>query len=123
MSTFNHNVKNSDLNDIKNVADVVKHFLTPVSNLNPLEAMKQQDDLPKNLHINLEYNRFDPNTDTIFNGRDAFPKRNTLVTSLWYSKKYKANIKKKEFFHRWAQKSLTLTNDPTRSFVEIYFFH
>lgn len=100
MSTFNHNVKNSDLNDIKNVADVVKHFLTPVSNLNPLEAMKQQDDLPKNLHINLEYNRFDPNTDTIFNGRDAFPKRNTLVTSLWYSKKYKSNIKKKEFFHR-----------------------
>jgi hypothetical protein len=57
-------------------------------------------DLPPNLHINLEYNRFDPTTDTFFNGKDAYPKRDSIVTSLWYSKKYKSIIKKKDYFSK-----------------------
>lgn len=57
-------------------------------------------DLPPNLHINLEYNRFDPASDTFFDGKDAFPKRDTIVTSLWYSKKYKSVSKKKDYFNK-----------------------
>jgi hypothetical protein len=55
--------------------------------------------LPLNIHINLEYNRFDPATDKFFGGMDAYPMRDTIVTSLWYSKKYKSVIKKKEYFN------------------------
>ncbi|CAF0792307.1 unnamed protein product [Brachionus calyciflorus] len=98
ISTFNHNIPNASLNDIKNVNDLISFYSTELKDTNPLEDLYQQPDLPKNLHINLEYNRFEPEKDTFFDGRDAFPERNTVVTSLWYSKKYKSVYKKKPVF-------------------------
>lgn len=65
-----------------------------------LEDLAQAEDLPPNLSINLEYNRFEPEKDTFFGGKDAFPNRDTLTPSLWYSKKYKPVIKKKEMFNK-----------------------
>ncbi len=72
--------------------------MTEQKDTSALEELHQKPDLPPNLHINLEYKRFDPATDTFFNGRDAYPKRDTIVNSLWYSKKYKSVIKKKDYF-------------------------
>jgi large subunit ribosomal protein L50 len=97
---FKHDISNTALNDIKTIDDLVTYYLTEQKDTSTLEDLKQMPDLPPNLHINLEYNRFDPATDTIFNGKDAFPKRDTIVTSLWYSKKYKPVIKKKDYFSK-----------------------
>jgi hypothetical protein len=80
------------------VQNLVDYYLTEQKDTNPLEDMEQKSDLPKNLHINLEYKRFDPLTDKFFDGRDAYPNRDTVVPSLWYSKKYKPVIKKKDYF-------------------------
>ena len=67
----------------------------------PIEDLASlQKDLPKNLHITTEYIRFDPEKDTFFNGKDAFPERDTIVPSLWYSKKYKPVKKKQPFFSK-----------------------
>lgn len=98
IAAFGHNIPNTSLNDIKNVQDLINYYLTQVKDTSPLEDIYHQQDLPKNIHINLEYNRFDPETDKFFNGKDAFPERKTVVTSLWYSKKYKAINKKKPYF-------------------------
>jgi large subunit ribosomal protein L50 len=102
MESFNHNISNTALNEIKNVSDVVTFFLTEQKDTSTLEDLRNRDDLPKNLHINLEYNRFNPETDKFFDGKDAYPGRNTLVPSLWYSKKYKPVIKKRD---DWFEKS------------------
>ena len=45
-------------------------------------------DLPENLHIQLDYVRFNPETDSLHNGRTAFPGRDTVVTSIKYKRKY-----------------------------------
>lgn len=97
---FQHNISNTTLNDIKTIGDLVQYFMQEQSDLNPLEYMKEKMELPPNVHINLEYNRFDPKTDTFFNGKDAFPNRNTVVSSLWYSRKYKAVKKEKDYFEK-----------------------
>ena len=88
------------LNDISDMAALVDFYSTEVKDTSPLEdlANLQSSDLPRNVHVNLEYTRFDPDKDTFFEGRDAYPERNTMVTSLWYSKKYKTVVKKKPYF-------------------------
>jgi len=53
------------------------------------ELVKQQDDLPPNLHIQKEPVRFHPDTDTHFGGLTAFPKSSTIITGLRSKKKYK----------------------------------
>ena len=100
MTKFKHNIPNTSLNDIKTIGDLVNYFMTEIKGTSSLEDLKQNPDLPPNLHINLEYNRFDPAADTFFNGKDAFPKRDTVVSSLWYSKKYKPVMKKKDYFSK-----------------------
>ena len=55
------------------------YFKTEVKDTSALEDLKAKSDLPPNLHINLDYNRFDPATDTFFNGKDAYEKRDTIV--------------------------------------------
>lgn len=89
---------NTVLNEINDVKDLIDYFSTEVKDTNILEDMQRKDDLPKNLHINLEYNRYDPEKDNFFNGRDAFASRDTIVPSLWYGKKYKSVYKKKPYF-------------------------
>ena len=77
---------------------MIRYFSTELKDTNTLEELKMRADVPRNLHINLEYNRFIPETDTFFNGRDAYAARHTIVPSLWYSKKYKPVYKKKPLF-------------------------
>jgi len=54
-------------------------------------------ELPKNLHIQYEYHRFNSETDTKFGGHTAFPKSSTLVTGLKYKNKYQGNIAKRSW--------------------------
>lgn len=67
--------------------DVIDFYETPVNNFLPLDEMQKRP-LPPNLHIQNEYIRFNPETDTKFNGQTAFPKSSTIVTGLKYRKKY-----------------------------------
>nr|XP_033330465.1 39S ribosomal protein L50, mitochondrial isoform X1 [Megalopta genalis]XP_033330466.1 39S ribosomal protein L50, mitochondrial isoform X2 [Megalopta genalis] len=84
---FQHSVPNSILYEIETVGDLKNFYGTSVSVQTPLDAMRNKD-LPKNLHINYEYHRFHPDTDTLFGGKTAFPKSSTIVTGLKYKKIY-----------------------------------
>lgn len=54
-------------------------------------------DLPENLHIQTEPVRFNPETDTMFNGQTAFPCSSTIVTGLKAKKKYKGHEAKRSW--------------------------
>ncbi|XP_011169676.1 39S ribosomal protein L50, mitochondrial isoform X1 [Solenopsis invicta] len=82
-----YSIPNSLLYTIETVGDLKRFYSTPVDNTTPYEALGKID-LPKNLHILQNYHRFHPDTDTMFNGKTAFPKSSTLVTGLKYRKKY-----------------------------------
>jgi hypothetical protein len=97
---FQHNISNPVLNDLHTIRDVIVYFQSEQKDTSALEDLHNRPDLPKNLHINLEYNRFDPASEKFFNGRDAYAQRDTIVSSLWYSRKYKSVIKKKEVFSK-----------------------
>ena len=84
---FDHVVPNTKLTSISNVSDVVSFFLTPVADGTPLEDLSRLN-LPKNLHIQMEPLRFNPETDTFFDGKTAFPGRPNIVSSLKYSRVY-----------------------------------
>ena len=73
---------------MKTVEDVLTHFLTEIKQKAALDDMKDLD-LPRNMHIQYDYVRFDPENDTLFGGRSAFPCRDTIVTSLKFRRKYK----------------------------------
>ncbi|XP_012277785.1 39S ribosomal protein L50, mitochondrial isoform X2 [Orussus abietinus] len=90
---FNHSIPNSLLYTIETIRDVREYYLTPVDSVTPLETLKRID-LPKNLHINYEYHRFHPETDTKFNGKTAFPASSTVITGLKYKKKYSGHVQK-----------------------------
>ena len=68
--------------------DVIEYFSKPVGDTSSYEDLAKLD-LPKNLHMNLEPIRFHPDTDTVFDGKTAFPGRATKVTSVKYKRKYK----------------------------------
>jgi large subunit ribosomal protein L50 len=87
MSEFDHPLPNTDLTNIKTVADVVVVFSTPVRDSTKYEDLTKLD-LPPNLHVQLEPLRFDPETDTMFGGVTAFPGRKTVVSSLKFRRKY-----------------------------------
>ncbi|XP_037044582.1 39S ribosomal protein L50, mitochondrial [Bradysia coprophila] len=91
--TFDHCVPNSQLHEINTIVDIVQFYNTEVNTTLPLDAMQRMD-LPSNLHIQNEYLRFHPETDTMFGGQTAFPKRSTIVTGLKYKKKYKGHVAK-----------------------------
>lgn len=84
---FKHSIPNSLLYTIESIKDLKQFYTTLVDNTTPYETLGRLD-LPKNLHVQQEYHRFHPDTDTLFNGRTAFPKSSTLVTSIKYKKKY-----------------------------------
>lgn len=84
---FNHIVPNSLLHTMETTKDVLEFYQKPVSTAIPLDMMKNID-LPENLHIQYEYLRFHPDTDTMFNGVTAHPRSSTLVTGLKYKEKY-----------------------------------
>ncbi|XP_057321024.1 uncharacterized protein LOC130664871 [Microplitis mediator] len=88
---FKCHIPNSILFNIQTIGDLRKFYQTQIDTTLPLDANKNID-LPPNLHIQYEYNRFHPDTDTKFNGKTAFPKSSTLVTGLKYKKKYPSLI-------------------------------
>ncbi|XP_043799806.1 39S ribosomal protein L50, mitochondrial [Apis laboriosa] len=91
-----HPITNAVLCYIETIGDLKNYYKTPIGNVTPLDAMRSMD-LPKNLHINYEYIRFHPDTDTLFNGQTAFPKSSTLVTGLKYKKKYPGHYQDNPF--------------------------
>ena len=88
MKEFDHDIPNFDLHLMSTVDDVVKYFQTEVRDGTKLEDLSKLD-LPKNLHMNLEPIRFDPDTDTVYGGKTAFPGQKTIVPSIKYRRKYK----------------------------------
>ncbi|KRT79058.1 hypothetical protein AMK59_8730, partial [Oryctes borbonicus] len=70
---FNHSIPNSLLHAIETVDDLCKFYATPVNTTMPLDKLRNMK-LPKNLHIQYEYHRFHPDTDTKFDGITAFPR-------------------------------------------------
>lgn len=78
-------------------ADVINFFETPVESAVPLDTLKTVD-LPENLHIQHEYLRFHPETDTKFGGQTAYPKSSTIVTGLKAKKKYAGFQTKMEWY-------------------------
>ena len=93
MKEFNHTITNFQMSDIKTIQDAVNHFKTEVRDTSTYEDISKLD-LPKNLHINLEAHRYDPERD----GPTAFPLRDTVIHSLKYKKIYKGfKAPRKEF--------------------------
>ncbi|XP_043260042.1 39S ribosomal protein L50, mitochondrial [Colletes gigas] len=82
-----HSIPNSVLYSIETIADLKEFYQTPIGVNTPLDGMRTME-LPKNLHITYDYHRFHPSTDTMFDGKTAFPKSSTIVTGLKYKKKY-----------------------------------
>ena len=66
---------------------LLSFYKEPVDVRVPLDRLDDVE-LPPNLHVQKEYHRFHPETDTMFNGVSAFPKSSTLVTGLKTKKKY-----------------------------------
>ncbi|EDW79263.1 uncharacterized protein Dwil_GK25552 [Drosophila willistoni] len=93
---FNHSVPNSQIHEMETISDVIEFYQRSVDTTVPLDALKRAD-LPENLHIQYEYVRFNPETDTKFNGKTAFPKSSTLVTGLKYRKKYDGHEAKRSW--------------------------
>ena len=86
---FEHNIPNTKLHDIQMVNDAVEFFNTEVSLSSALDDLTTID-LPRNLSIQTEYVRFDPDNkdDPITKGRTAFPGSDTKITSIKYKRKY-----------------------------------
>ncbi|XP_055627622.1 39S ribosomal protein L50, mitochondrial [Toxorhynchites rutilus septentrionalis] len=95
-NAFKHSVPNSRLHEINTMDDTIDFYQTPVSTTLPLESLKPVE-LPENLHIQHEYIRFHPETDTMFGGKSAFPKSSTIVTGLKYKDKYRGHAAKKSW--------------------------
>ncbi|KAK2588521.1 hypothetical protein KPH14_006301 [Odynerus spinipes] len=99
---FKHPVPNSLLCTIETVGDLKEFYRTPVDVVTPLDAMRKME-LPKNLHVQYEYHRFHPDTDTMFGGKTAFPLSSTLVTGLKYKKKYKGFKLQDPFYEEYKR--------------------
>ncbi|KAK2723354.1 large ribosomal subunit protein mL50-like [Artemia franciscana] len=96
-SEFLHEVPNSLLHQMKSLDDVIDFYNTPVDPRIPLERMKDME-LPPNLHIKQDYVTFDQQSDTMFQGLDAFPNRSRIVASLASRKKGMQHIKKEPVY-------------------------
>jgi len=89
INQLDHDIPNSQLHKINTIGHLVSYFNEPVKTTTSMEELKHSTDLPPNLHIQHEYIRFHPETDTMFGGLSAFPGRSTIVTGLKARKKYK----------------------------------
>lgn len=93
---------NADISVI--LDDVIEFYKTPVKTILPLDELRARE-LPPNLHIEHKYTRFNPETDTMFGGKTAFPGSSTIVTGIKYRKKYagfKAERKREELHEDWT---------------------
>uniref|UniRef100_A0A182NM80 C2H2-type domain-containing protein n=1 Tax=Anopheles dirus TaxID=7168 RepID=A0A182NM80_9DIPT len=92
---FDHWVPNSMLHELQTIEDAIIFYQTPIDTRLPLDAIRTVE-LPENLHIQQDYVRFHPETDTMFGGKSAFPKSSTVVTGLKYKQKYRGHEAKNE---------------------------
>ncbi|ENN75998.1 hypothetical protein YQE_07530, partial [Dendroctonus ponderosae] len=93
---FGHSIPNSLLHQIGTLKEVLTFYATPVNCRTPLDKLRTME-LPENLHVQFEYNRWHPETDTKFDGQTAFPESSTIVTGLKYKDKYKGHVQKIRF--------------------------
>ena len=85
---FDHDVPGVLMSEMICVGDALRYFETEVRGTSALEDLANRRDRPPNLSVQLEPMRFDPETDTMFGGRTAFPGRDTIVPSLKFRRKY-----------------------------------
>ena len=85
---FDHQVPNSDLFRMTSVEAVKTFYQTPVIGKNNYDQLIQNSKLPKNLHLIPEPIRFNPQTDTFFDGISAYPGRQNELVGLRAKKKY-----------------------------------
>lgn len=83
-----------DLTNMKRLSDAVQFFETEIRDTTALDDMSKLD-LPKNLHMQMDYIRFNPDTDTMFGGKTAFPERPTITSSYKYKGKYEGTTIKR----------------------------
>ncbi|XP_064650470.1 uncharacterized protein LOC135501981 isoform X2 [Lineus longissimus] len=95
---FKHNIPSSQMSSMKTVGDALDYFRTEVHDSTAVQDLAKLPQLPKNLHIQQNPHRFDPETDTFFGGVTAFPKRDTIVTGLKTKKLYKGVKAKKQWY-------------------------
>lgn len=88
ISSFGHDVPSSYLNDMETIGDVVEYFSTEVRGINPFESLISKDELPPNLSILPEPDRFNKESDTMFKGLSAMPGIISKVPGLRAKKKY-----------------------------------
>lgn len=77
--------------------DVLAFYSKPVRGINTLDSLANNSKLPKNLHVITDAVKFNPDTDTFFDGYDAFPKKAIIEDGIKASKKYD-NFKTKVFW-------------------------
>lgn len=85
---FDHELQNADLHLVTNVEHVLTFYSTPVRGINSLDSLATSNLIPKNLHVITDTVKFNPDTDTFFDGCDAFPKKAIIEDGLKASKKY-----------------------------------
>lgn len=56
---FNHTIPNSMLHQIETIGQVVDFYSTGVDTRTPMDKMRSMT-LPDNLHVQFDYNRWDP---------------------------------------------------------------
>ncbi|KAJ8953881.1 hypothetical protein NQ318_019121 [Aromia moschata] len=93
-----HTVPNSMLHHIETLGDIRNFYNTPIDVRTPLDKMRNME-LPENLHVQYEYHRFHPDTDTLFGGKTAFNESSTIVTGLKYKDKYPGHVQKIKMPH------------------------
>ncbi|XP_062590842.1 uncharacterized protein LOC134252387 [Saccostrea cucullata] len=95
MKEFDHYIPNTELHDMKTIEQAVEFFKKEIKDTSCLEDLTKLD-LPKNLHINTEYIRYDRDENSLWPGKDAFPGEQTKVFSSKFSRKYKVIDKSKD---------------------------
>ena len=95
---FSHTVHNSRLHLMTSLAPVYHFYQSPISTLTPYDQLHEDSQdglLPDNLVIQLDPVRFTGKGDSPMDQVTAWPRRDTVVTSINTKEKYKGN--KKEF--------------------------
>ena len=86
---FDHEVTNSELYRMDTIDDVRNYYMTPVRGRSKYNVWAyEKSTLPPNLNLIPEPLRFNPKTDTFFDGINAFPGHVPQVVGLKAKKKY-----------------------------------
>lgn len=96
MKTFNFTIPSYELGEMETLGDVISYYSVARNPVSPEERLKNSD-LPSNVHLQLEPFRFTDETKHIFDGKTAFPQRDTVVTSLKYRNIYKGYKNPKKY--------------------------